>query len=60
MHRLNDGWALMSIDLLEQVRDIATLEGREWELDGLVTLRLKGEGIRGDVAYIWLYSESVE
>ena len=58
--QLNDGWALMSIDLLEQVRDIAALEGREWELDELVTLRLKGEGIRGDVAYIGLYSESVE
>lgn len=50
----------MSIDLLKQVRDIAALEGREWELGELVTLRLKGEGIRGDVAYIELYSESVE
>lgn len=58
--QLNDGWALMSIDLLKQVRDIAALEGREWELDELVTLRLHGKGIKGDVAYIGLYSEPVE
>jgi hypothetical protein len=58
--QLNDGWALISIDLLKQARDIAALEGREWELDELVTLRLHGKGIKGDVAYIGLYSESVE